>query len=309
MIRLNNYSNDPAFNLALEEYLLKSDPREYFMLWRDRPSVICGRNQNIFQETDLVIAEQCGITVMKRFTGGGAVYHDGGCVNYTMIINDPDGCMTYEQLTRPIIEALRSMGAAAESAPSGAITVCGRKVSGGAEARHRGRVLHHGTLLHSTELDALERYAGRRTLQNTRRTIESRAVKSSVAGVMNLSECIGAASPDEFSSELVSRLTSLIDGVRELTNDECTAAAELARSKYSTWEWNAGTSPRFTFSGTYRGNRFSYSSYHGVIEEASSEISELVGCRLERAALVSALAEQDDAEELSKFLISGRDPE
>lgn len=310
MVYLINPSTEPAFNLALEEYLLKEKKDEYLMLWRDRPAVICGRNQNIFEETDICLAERHGVAVLKRFSGGGAVYHDTGCINYTLIIDDPSGTATYEKLTRPIIDALRAMGIAAYPGASGAINVNGKKVSGGAEARHRDRVLHHGTLLYSTDLDALEQYAGRKTGLNTRSgVIESRSVKSSVAGVVNLSELLPTISADKFMVSLEHFLNPLIAEKRELTDEERRYADALAINKYSTWEWNLGTSPRFNFCGVYRGEEIAYSAYHGIIDKTSPSLSMLVGCRLERKSLETALKNRSDAAVLSEFIVSGREPQ
>lgn len=295
MIFLRNYRFDPAFSLALEEHLLRSYPgEEFFMLWRDLPAVVCGRNQNVYEEVNVALAEKSGVEVIKRFSGGGTVYHDEGNVNYTFI-SDSQGA-SYERFITPIISALREMGVPAELSGTSDITVCGRKISGNAQAQTGGRVLHHGTLLYSSDLGRLDLFTGKRKERRACGEITSKSVKSRVAGVGNICDFLKNASDVGAFTEELGRLVAG-ESVQPDERD-IRAAERLADEKYRTWDWTFGTCPRFSFSGETNGKKYEYSAYHGVIESCSVEA--LVGTRL----AFRELAEKTD-EKTAEFLLSG----
>ncbi len=295
MIFLRNDRLDPAFSLALEEHLLRSYPgEEFFMLWRDPSAVVCGRNQNVFEEVNAALAEKSGVTVIKRFSGGGTVYHDEGNVNYTFI-SDADGT-DFEKFITPVISALRDMGVSAELSGTSDIVVCGRKISGNAQAQTGGRVLHHGTLLYSSDLSRLDLFTGKRIERRAAGEITSKSVKSRVAGVANIADFLkNAPSVEDFMEELGRRVAG--ESV-PLSAEDSSAAERLADEKYRTWDWTFGTCPRFSFSGELDGKKYEYTAYHGVIEACSDET--LVGTRL----AFRELAEKTD-EKTAEFLLSG----
>ena len=136
---LINPSTDPAFNLALEETLAAEYPDEFFMLWRNANAIIVGRNQNTAAEIDADAVRELGVKVVRRVTGGGAVYHDLQNLNYTIIGR--------EASPEPVVEALRSLGVPAELTGRNDIFVEGRKVSGYARRLWRDRQIIHGTLM------------------------------------------------------------------------------------------------------------------------------------------------------------------
>lgn len=302
MICLINDSLDCTFNLALEEALLRRGTDEYFILWRNKPAVVCGRNQNVFEETDILLAEKENVSVIKRYSGGGCVYHDDGCLNYTLIVNNKDSRHTCNSLTLTVVKALIDMGIDAKLGDSGAVTVGNLKISGGAEAGFRDRLLHHGTLLFSTDLAALDRYTGHRTGFSRLGTVNSRSVKSRVSGVGNLRELLPYTDIEDFARELAQRIDLPITERRPPDPTEIASAVELGKEKYSTWEWTFGSSPRFSFCGIYQGERISYDAYHGIIEHTDSPMLEkALGQRL----IVSELAECLGEYELARFMITG----
>jgi len=149
-------TTDPHKNLAAEEYFLKQKEGSYFILWRNESSVIVGRNQNTFAEIDIPYAEENNIPVVRRLTGGGAVFHDLGNLNYTFIEENASHKFgDYASFSAPIIEALKSMGIDASLSGRNDICIGDKKISGNAQTMHKGRMLHHGTLHFSSNVAIL----------------------------------------------------------------------------------------------------------------------------------------------------------
>ena len=164
MIYIENNSNDPYFNLAFEEFCLDAfgDGRTYFLLWRNAPSVIIGKNQDLFQEVDFEYAKEHGINLVRRITGGGAVYHDLGNLNISIIgsyESHPDYAEVYGEL---VTNALRNLGLRnVEMNGRNDLYVDGRKISGWAKRIQGNSFLLHGTLLYDVDLEQLEKIMGR----------------------------------------------------------------------------------------------------------------------------------------------------
>lgn len=188
-------SADPAWNLALEEYVfLRMKDFPSFLLWSNGPSVIIGRHQDALTEVNEAYLHEHGISLFRRTTGGGAVYHDMGNLNYSFITaapsvipdDSPDGVLpesTSEAFVRPIAEALRSMGADASMSGRNDILISGKKVGGTAERIFRGRILHHGCLLFDTDLTALTG-----ALHPSEEKLSSKGIRSVRSRVSNIKE-------------------------------------------------------------------------------------------------------------------------
>lgn len=155
-------TEDPCVNLACEEYLLKNTADDAFMLWKNCPTVVIGKNQNLYAEVNLDETEKRGIRVVRRITGGGAVYHDGGNINYSFISStDRMKPLDFGAFASPVINALASLGI--ESRLSGRNDLLARisgtedwaKFSGNAQAVSGSRILHHGTILFDSDLSVL----------------------------------------------------------------------------------------------------------------------------------------------------------
>ena len=244
MYFIEGQSHDPAFNLALEEHLYRSVDEGhpgYFLLWRNDPSIIVGRFQNTAQEVNRPFIEERGINVVRRISGGGAVYHDLGNVNYSFIVpNDEGAPFDFARHARPVIDALAKLGVAAESGGRNDLVIDGRKFSGSAQHMDRRRLLHHGTLLFDSDLSVLEQ-----ALNVDEEKFTSKGFKSVRSRVTNILPML----PKPISvSEFIDALRSSLSGTGTYSLDETHVAAihRLRDEKYATWEWNWGASPEFT---------------------------------------------------------------
>jgi len=150
---IDNNCTDPYFNLALEEYLLREVNGEYFVLWRDEPCIVVGKNQNTLSEINEEYIKKHDIKVVRRQSGGGAVFHDLGNLNFTFIVED-DGKRfnDFETFVIPIIGVLNELGVKAEFSGRNDLLIDGRKFSGNAQCKYKNRGMHHGTLLFSSDI-------------------------------------------------------------------------------------------------------------------------------------------------------------
>ena len=289
MYCLNLKTTNPYFNLAVEEYLLKNSKDEYFILGINTPSVIVGKHQVAHREADTRFVYEKGIPVIRRISGGGAVYHDFGNLNFTFIINSVQGRQVdFKKYTLPIVEFLGKMGILAEFKGKNDLKVNGLKISGNAEHVYRKRVLHHGTLLFNTLLDDL-----RSTLRKDRYAYSTRAVESNPSAVMNLKEITTRfRSTIDFRHEMLNFfLRKQGNTLIELTNEERSEIIVLERAKYRTWEWNYAYGPEYYFVNRFELNKKNhYCKFfvkNGIIRECEIEGSEemiaaagkLIGCR------------------------------
>lgn len=243
MLYLETGSFDPTWNLAFEEYALeKLRQEDILILWRNDRSVIIGRNQNTLQEIDPAFVEAQGIQVVRRNTGGGAVYHDLGNLNYSFITDAvQDDPLYAEKFVRPIVEALQRLGLDACASGRNDILVDGKKVSGTARQISKGRILHHGTLLFDTDSAML---GG--ALNPDRSKFESKGVKSVRSRVGSIRS---ALKQDMQMAEFMEFIRGALgaESLRSasLRPAEIAAIKALQAEKYNTWEWNFGHSPKF----------------------------------------------------------------
>lgn len=181
-------SNNPYYNLAVEEYLFSHSDEDIFMLWQNAPTVVIGKNQNAYAEVDVEHAKHHGVLISRRITGGGAVYHDLGNVNYTFITSAKKAkALDYEYFTRPIIAALAELGLKCELSGRNDLLCEGKKFSGNAQHTANGRILHHGTLLFDTDLEDMSHM-----LRVDKEKLEYNAVKSHKSRVVNLKSLLNA---------------------------------------------------------------------------------------------------------------------
>ena len=239
---LETGSTDPAYNLAFEEYV-QAHRREgnYLILWQNCNAVIVGRNQNAEAEINREFVDRHGIHVIRRNTGGGAVYHDMGNLNYSFIADAaPLENRSAAQFTTPVVEALKSLGLEAEASGRNDILVSGHKVSGTAQYILRDRILHHGTLRFDSDLSTV---SGALNPDPTK--FQSKGIKSVRSRVGNIRQFL---SKDLTLPEFWNYLkTSLADSLSPtaLSAEELAAVDTLKREKYDTWQWNYGKSPQY----------------------------------------------------------------
>ena len=155
MLCIYNTSTDPYFNLAAEEYLFSTSADDIFMLWQNEPSVIIGKHQDVWSEINMALANEQRIKIARRFSGGGAVYHDLGNLNLTFIQNNT--CPDFTVFTGQIIDFLSTFGINAVPDVRQGLTVNNLKISGSAQYIRKGRIIHHATLLFSSDLDVLNK--------------------------------------------------------------------------------------------------------------------------------------------------------
>jgi len=184
LIYLESPSTDPAFNLALEQFVFDEmdKSQNYFMLWQNDKAVIVGKNQNTFEEVNLRYVEEQGIRVVRRLSGGGAVYHDLGNLNFTFIVSGQNmEHMNLHVFCRPVIRVLRELGVEAQAGGRNDIIIGGRKISGNSQYIRGGRVMHHGTLLFDSDLDVVTA-----CLNVPKDKVESKGIKSVRSRVTNI---------------------------------------------------------------------------------------------------------------------------
>lgn len=243
MLEIVNRSHDPFFNLALEEYLLDNPEikEDIFLLWQNTPVVVVGRNQNTIEEINQSFIQEKGIAVVRRISGGGAVYHDLGNLNFTFIINDtPSLTLDFTRFTAPVIKALQTIGVKAEDQGRNDISIKGRKFSGNAQCRRQDRLMHHGTILFDTNLEDMEQAL---TVDSAK--ISSKGVKSVRSRVTNIAEHIPSpVTIDEFQGILSNTIDKNRE-CRELSPAELSAVQSLRDNKFRRWEWIYGSSPPF----------------------------------------------------------------
>ena len=268
---IENYSNDPRYNLAFEEYCFKYLPRDedYLLLWINSPAIIIGKNQNTIEEVNSEYIKMKGIQVVRRITGGGAVYHDLGNLNFSIITNAEGSKIDFKKYNISILEALIKLGVKCELSGRNDITIEGKKFSGIAQSIWKDRVLNHGTLLFNTELDVLNN-----ALNVKKDKIESKGVKSVKSRVTNIKDHLNVDVDIEEFREILARSILNTDDVEaktlKLNEEQLQEIDKLFQEKYSTWEWNYGSSPPFNYKN-YR--RFPFGSVevrlevkHGIIE-------------------------------------------
>lgn len=270
MLYIKNSSTNPYFNLAAEEYILKEKTDECFMLWRNEPCIVIGKNQNTLSEINVDYVKENDIIVVRRLSGGGAVFHDLGNINFTFIVNDKEDSFTnFKKFTEPIIGVLKSLGVNAEFSGRNDLTIDGRKFSGNAQYNYKNRVLHHGTLLFSSNMADLSKALKVKPIK-----FEGKGVKSVVSRVTNISEHLKSPlSVIEFMNLIMKYIMNSGNGqdIYEFTEDDMKTITRMKDEKYSTWEWNYGTSPKYSFSSTKKfpgGNvEFNLNVDKGIIKE------------------------------------------
>lgn len=272
MLLISLDSTNAHFNLAAEEYLLKEKEEDIFMLWRNDNAIIVGKNQNSLGEINREKAEEKNVAVVRRLTGGGAVYHDLGNLNYTFIMkNDGSDFLNFRKFSEPVIKALNEMGVKASLSGRNDLLIEDKKFSGNAQCVHKNRMLHHGTLMFKTNINLLSE-----VLNVDRSKIESKGIVSVKSRVTNISEHLPDKSitVTDFRDKLLQSVGANLSGavMYSLTDEDVSAINKLKNEKYDTWEWNFGFSPRYTFNKNMRFTGGSVEAYlyikNGVIESA-----------------------------------------
>ncbi len=249
---LINKSTNPYFNLALDEYAMKhiDVDDDFFILWRNEPSVIIGKNQNAVEEINEAYIKENNVKVARRVSGGGAVYHDLGNLNFTFVINvDDPGKVNYKKYVQPIIDALADMGITAEASGRNDILIDGLKISGNAQRVTNGKLMHHGTLLFDVNIENMVQ-----ALNVLPDKYISKGVKSVRSRVTNIKEHLPEDTDifDFWDSLQYYLSNSGLDSEILLSDDDIANVEYEALNRFSTWDWIYGESPEFDMSSEKR---------------------------------------------------------
>ena len=243
MIKVVNENTDPRINLAVEEYAINYlDPsQDYAILWQNEPAVIVGRNQNTIAEVNAPYIKEHGIHVVRRLSGGGAVYHDFGNLNFTFIVDAQKSVVSnFEYFTKPVIDALAYLGVKAEFTGRNDITINGQKFSGNAQYWSKNRLLHHGTIMFNSDLSVVQE-----ALNVKADKIQSKGVKSVRSRVTNILPHLPKPVTIEEFKETLWRFLIPDSAKKEyvLTEEDWAIIRDLKDRRYSLWDWNYGASP------------------------------------------------------------------
>lgn len=256
MKHIINNNNSPYVNMAIEEYVLTHLSRDddCFMLWQNSPAIIIGRHQNAWEEINTDFIKENDIALVRRLTGGGAVYHDLGNINFTFVVRDGGKGFDFQRFARPIVEALGRLGIKAEASGRNDILIGGHKFSGNSEYRQGNRLLHHGTLLFDSDLGVLGQ-----ALRVKPQKIASKGIKSVRSRVTNISEHLphplGQADFRRVVTEAVADDLGAKFYDHPLNTEDMAVIKQLHDKKYKTWAWNYGQAPTFNLQ---RDKRFSF---------------------------------------------------
>ncbi|MCK6255906.1 lipoate--protein ligase [Fictibacillus sp. KIGAM418] len=306
----NRNITDPRVNLAIEEYALKNlDINEtYLLFYINEPSIIIGKNQNTVEEINADYVREHGIHVVRRLSGGGAVYHDTGNLNFSFITKDDGNSFhDFKKFTDPVVKALNKLGLNAELSGRNDILVDGKKISGNAMFTTRGRMFSHGTLMFDSEIENVVS-----ALNVKLDKIQSKGIKSIRSRVTNIKEHMNKEmTMEEFKQILLAYLFEEFEEIPryELTEKDWEQINKLSEERYRNWDWNYGNSPK---SNVELSNRFAggsvdvklqiekgimreckiYGDFFGVGDVRDIE-ERLIGTRYDRGDIEKALEDAD----------------
>lgn len=248
---IRNPHTDPHYNMAFDEFCLESLPIDepVFFLWQNRPSVIVGYNQEVNTEVNLQYLKENDITLARRVTGGGAVYHDFGNLNYTIVGRSEDLERDYPEYASLMMKALQAMGIPATLSGRNDILVDGKKVSGFAKRVCKNRLMVHGTLMFQVDVNVLTK-----VLNPSASKLQSKGIASVRSRVANLCDYLPEITDiQDFKNHLEAILSrSYKDKEYQLSDEDLAKIQQLANEKFSQWEWNYGHSPKATLTHTAR---------------------------------------------------------
>lgn len=278
MITFDSHSTDPYYNLAFEEYIFTHFREEdVFLLWRSTPCMVVGSYQNICREVRPARLWRLGIPVLRRISGGGAVYHDLGNINYSCITRQ-EGSVDYDRSLAPVLEALNDIGVPARKNRTSDIAIGEEKISGSAQRSAGGRLLHHGTLLFDADLEALEEIS----VRGKNDCVQTKGTQSAICTVTNIRRHLAEdMTAEEFQRLLLERMVPDAGDRRELTAEQIEAVCRLRDEKYHSWAWTWGRTPSFTYEkkSCFAGTPFraAYSAKQGIVADAAVECPVLDG--------------------------------
>lgn len=303
---IESASIDPSWNLALEEYIFTQMDRSraYFMLWQNHNTVVIGKNQNTIAEIDTDFVQAHNIRVVRRLSGGGAVYHDLGNLNYSFIANAENmNEINFQRFCQPVVKTLQQMGVPAQINGRNDMLIDGRKFSGNAQYTKQGRVLHHGTLMFCSNLNIVSG-----ALRPNTAKLQSKGIASVSSRVCNICEFLPAdITLETFKRALLKNIMgSEAPDPYDFTPHMLCEIARIKANRYDLWDWNYGFSPRYQIVKERRIEgcgtlQLSVSVDKGIIQDIQflgdffdyGNLDELIrllrGCSIQRDALLQRL--------------------
>lgn len=309
----NQNITDPRINLAIEEYVLKHldvEENTYLLFYINEPSIIIGKHQNTVEEIHVDYVRDNQIHVVRRLSGGGAVYHDLGNLNFSFITKDDGKSFSnFKKFTEPVIQALHQLGVQAELSGRNDIHVEGRKISGNAQFSTKGRMFSHGTLMFDVKVEDVVQ-----ALNVKKEKIESKGIKSVRSRVANITDFLGEKTMSilEFRQFLLEHIFDKQQEIPEyvLTEKDWEKIYQIRDEHYGNWDWNYGESPIFNVQQTKRfpvgtidvrldvgeksiiqGCKI-FGDFFGIGDVADIE-QRLIGVRYERESLEETLSDLD----------------
>ncbi|MCR6096836.1 lipoate--protein ligase [Salipaludibacillus agaradhaerens] len=305
----NEGVTDPRINLAIEEYALRHLPIDdtYLLFYVNEPSIIVGKNQNTIEEINKEYVEKNHIHVVRRLSGGGAVYHDLGNLNFSFLTRDDGKSFSnFQKFTSPVINALQKLGVNAQLSGRNDIQVGEKKISGNAQYTTKGRMFSHGTLLLDSEIEKVVD-----ALKVNAEKIRSKGIKSIRSRVANINEFLeDKLTVDELKKVLLDDIFAGGDvETYKLTENDWKGINQISNERYGNWDWNYGKSPKFDL---HRSKRFEGGTIDVRLNVSKGEITDckifgdffgvgevsdveelLIGVKYEKNALHEALADVD----------------
>lgn len=246
MLCIHLANTDAFFCLAAEEYFLKNFSEDIFILWQSTDTIVVGKHQNALAEINYPFVLKNGIKVARRISGGGTVFHDSGNVNFSFIKNVKDTAkINFDLFTKPVIDSLAKLNLTVTTSGHNDLLINGKKISGNAEHVHKKRVLHHGTLLFSSNLDNL----GQSLITPLQGKYHDKAIRSRRSPVTNISFFLKEKwTIDNFCSFLLNiQLKDTKSTLYKMNEKDLVSINNLLKEKFLTWEWNYGYSPKYIF--------------------------------------------------------------
>ncbi|WP_282015743.1 lipoate--protein ligase [Marinifilum flexuosum] len=239
-------SNNPYYNLACEEYLLKNYDEDFFFLYINQDSLVVGKHQNTLAEINLDRVNEENIPVVRRLSGGGTVYHDFGNLNYCLIKKGEKGKLVdFKGYSSPIIQVLQKLGVNAKFEGKSDLTIDGKKFSGNASHVYKNKVLQHGTMLFLSDLKRLNHLLKVNPLK-----FKDRGVRSIRSRVTNISDYLSSPiSISDFAAKVIHEFGLTYPNSNKFTfsDEDINAIENLKTDKFESWEWNFGYSPNYRF--------------------------------------------------------------
>lgn len=239
-----NENTDLSFNMAAEEYMMKNFDDDIFMLWRASRSVLIGKNQNSLEEINYDYVKENNIPVVRRLSGGGTVFCDLGNTNFAFIVSDANSFSDFKKFTTPILEVLQELGVAAEFSGRNDLTIEGKKFSGNAQYKYKDRLLHHGTLLFSSDISDLSKAINPKKVK-----YESKGIDSVKSRVTNISSHLQSdIDIIDFRKMIAEHIKSTAENAEfyEFTEEDIKNILKIKEERFDTWEWNFGFSPKYS---------------------------------------------------------------